>query len=219
MSKHTARDSRGRFVSSKPLTVTSDSVTVDPAAESVARLPIVVAPVEETRVTIHDLDGNAEVVDFYPDFPWAVEDALHYMDCGDFSCGIRLDQVSDHLRDYVGCPIGWDFIEAGTEEEGKLMADAVADAIMEGTNEVCPPTCTCCDDEPYAEFSINRDTRRDTYARAMAAVASMPEESKVSRRVKGLLYLVESRTTDTATEAGLQQAVEAANVLEFLAAS
>jgi len=64
---------------------------------------------------------------------------------------------------------------------------------------------------------INREARRQTRVTAIAAVASMPEAVKESPKVKRLLYLVNTRTTDRATDIGAAQAVEAANELVSLA--
>jgi hypothetical protein len=200
MNTNQKRDSRGRYTTNKPLIVSEQGISVDPRAESVDKLPVVSAS-EMTTVTIFDLDGNIEVQDVYSSFPPACADALEYME-GGFT-KLSLGEVMDYLpkTDVAYAPIGWTIFDSSVEEvEGEL------------------------DEEPYAEMlivedCINRDAKRDCYARAVAAVASMSPELKSSKRVKGLLYLVESRTGATATEAGLLQAERAADELEAIAVS
>ena len=59
------------------------------------------------------------------------------------------------------------------------------------------------------EQCVTRDNRRETYARAIAAAASMPH----TKQVANLLYIVESRTGNSATPRGLEQAADAADKL------
>ena len=188
------RSAIGQFVATKPLIVTEQGITIDPTTESVPRLEP--EPIEHTVAKVYDTDGNITVEDHYTNFPSALSDAIGYMDGDRFETGVSLSAVLDGIPDVVRAPTGWDFVD----------------------------TSVSTDDEPYAEVviidpeqCINREVKRDCYARAVAAVADMHTALQNSKRVKGLLYIVESRTGKNSTPSGLLQAERAADELVAMA--
>lgn len=68
---------------------------------------------------------------------------------------------------------------------------------------------------PPEEFRESR--LRDSFARAMAAVAGMSQEQQTQRQIRNLLYIIRTRQGINVPETGILQAENAAVQLELLA--